>query len=200
MTIYSGKIDKSTAELVLEGRLDTGNAPLLERKISQWGDEVTTLILDFSKLEYISSMGLRILLHTEKKMKERNGRLEIKNISPSVREVFEITGFLNLMVEEEKFIIIRKDAEDNIRLSLSGKIETDNIASVSEELSNIKEQKLHKPVTVILDMEKLRFISSNAVTQLNQAITNTAWANRTLQIQNASPDIQAALKEFEMKN
>ena len=201
MTVYSSKIDRSTVVLSLEGRLDAANAPLLERKINQWGDEVTRLILDFSKLEYISSMGLRILLHTQKVMKEKNGRLVIENICEAVREVFDMTGFLNLMVEEEKFVIVRKDESGCTILSLNGRIDAENSTSISEELSRIKDQAVSKTsFTVILDMAKLRFISSNAARQLGQIIAATAWEGRTLQIQNASDDIQAALKEENLGN
>jgi anti-anti-sigma factor len=197
MTIDTEKVGQSTAVLTLNGRLDTANAPLLERKIKQWGNEITELILDFSGLEYISSMGLRVLLQAKKTLKAENRNLIIKNMGDSIREIFEITGFLNLMLQEEKFVVIRKLEQDNIVLTLNGQMHSENAEMISKELSEIKEHetKSDKSVTVILDMEKLTHISSGAAKQLKQVIDDTAWTKRKLMIQNASIDIKAALRE-----
>ena len=210
MTIETEKINQSTAVLTLKGRLDTASAPLLERKINQWGKEITELILDFAGLEYISSMGLRVLLQAKKTLKTDNRNLTIKNMGNSIREIFEMTGFLNLMLQEERFVVIRKHDQDNIVLTLNGQMQSENTEVILKELSEIREQKTHKSttnkppeneseadksVTVILDMEKLTHISSVAVKQLKQAIDDTAWKGRKLRIQNASTDIKAALKE-----
>ena len=197
MTIDTEKIDKSTATMTLNGRLDTANAPLLERKIKQWGDEIRELILDFSALEYISSMGLRVLLQAKKTLKAENRSLTIKNMGDSIREIFEMTGFLNLMLQEEKFVVIRKLEQNDIVLALNGQMHSENAAMISKELSEIKEHetKADKSVTVILDMEKLTHISSGAIKQLKQAIEDTAWKKRKLILRNVSPDIRVALIE-----
>jgi len=197
MTIDTEKINPSTAVLILNGRLDTANAPLLERKIKQWGNEITELILDFSGLEYISSMGLRVLLQAKKTLKAEKRNLTIKNMGDSIREIFEMTGFLNLMLQEEKFVVIRKHDQDDIVFTLNGQMQSENVETISKELSEIKEHetKTDKSVTVILDLEKLTHISPGAAKQLKQAIDDTAWKKRKLKIQNASADIKAALKE-----
>jgi len=197
MTIDTEKINQSTAVLTLNGRLDTANAPLLERKIRQWGNEITELILDFSGLEYISSMGLRVLLQAKKTLKAENRSLTIKNMGDSIREIFEMTGFLNLMLQEEKFVVIRKLEQNDIVLALNGQMHSENAAMISKELSEIKEHetKADKSVTVILDMEKLTHISSGAIKQLKQAIEDTAWKKRKLILRNVSPDIRVALIE-----
>jgi anti-anti-sigma factor len=201
MTIDTEKINQSTAVLTLNGRLDTANAPLLERKIRQWGNEITELILDFSGLEYISSMGLRVLLQAKKTLKAENRNLTIKNMGDSIREIFEMTGFLNLMLQEEKFVVIRKLEQDDIILMLNGQMHSENAAMISKELSEIKEHetKADKSVTVILDMEKLTHISSGAIKQLKQAIDDTAWKKLKLILRNVSPDIRAALIENGLK-
>jgi anti-anti-sigma factor len=98
MNIEQERIGKSTAALTLNGRLDTANAPLLEKKIREQKD-ITELILDFKGVDYISSMCLRVLLHEKKKMKAEGISLSIKNMRDSVREIFEMTGFLKLMEE-----------------------------------------------------------------------------------------------------
>ena len=200
MNITTDKIDKSTVVMNLSGRLDTANAPLLERKIKQWGDDISEIILDFSKLDYISSLGLRILLQAQKMMKERKGRLVIKNIGESVREVFEITGFLKLMMHEERFVAIRQDEGNGIVLSLNGEMRIEDIPAVAKELSDIREQKLEKSgIIVILDMGKLTHVSPGTFRHLGKAIADTEWEGRDLRVRNASLDIQAALKEEGLK-
>jgi len=102
MIIEQERVDLITVKLILSGRLDTANAPLLENKIKQWGNDITKLILDFANLDYISSVGLRVLLHTKKVFKTDNRKFIIINVAEPVREVFEMTGFLKLMVQEEQ--------------------------------------------------------------------------------------------------
>jgi anti-anti-sigma factor len=96
MNIEQERTGKSTVVLTLNGRLDTVNAPLLESKIKEQED-ITELTLDFKGVNYISSMGLRVLLAAKKEMKAEGGRLIIKNMQDSVREILEMTGFLSLM-------------------------------------------------------------------------------------------------------
>jgi anti-anti-sigma factor len=96
MDIEQERIGKSTVVLTLNGRLDTVNAPLLESKIKEQED-ITELTLDFKGVNYISSMGLRVLLQAKKAMKADGGKFSIINMKDSVHEIFEMTGFLNLM-------------------------------------------------------------------------------------------------------
>jgi len=200
MTIEHEMIGKSTVVLSLNGRLDTANAPLLERKIKQWGNEITELVLDFSELSYISSMGLRVLLQAKKSFKEEGRKLIIKNMGDSIREVFEMTGFLHLMVAEEKFVVIRKHEGDDIVLSLNGQMEDENVEMVEKELSEIKQTHYMsgKPVTVIFDLENLTYISSTAGKLLKDAAAHTKWNHRQLHARNASVDIQAALHDSDL--
>ena len=84
--------------LALSGRLDTVTAPSLEAEISCIPN-ITTLILDLSELDYTSSAGLRVLLVAQKRM-NNNGKMIIRNVSPSVMEVFDITGFSDILTIE----------------------------------------------------------------------------------------------------
>ena len=95
------EIKKNADELVLEitGRLDTITAPALDKTINENLGEIKSLILDFKKLEYISSAGLRVLLSTQKKL-QQNGTMKIKNVREEVMEVFEITGFIDILTIE----------------------------------------------------------------------------------------------------
>ena len=88
-------------ELILsvEGRLDTTTAPQLDSEIKNNIEGIKTLILDFEKLEYISSAGLRVLLSAQKTM-NKQGKMILKNINDTVREVFDITGFLDILTIE----------------------------------------------------------------------------------------------------
>ncbi|HOO79850.1 MAG TPA: STAS domain-containing protein [Lachnospiraceae bacterium] len=83
----------------LEGRLDTSTAPELERELGEALDNVTDLTLDFAELAYISSAGLRVLLTTQKRM-NKQGNMVIQNANDDVKEVFEVTGFIDILTVE----------------------------------------------------------------------------------------------------
>lgn len=85
-------INGSTMTLAVEGRLDTVTAPQLEKELKDSLNGVTELILDFAKLDYISSAGLRVLNSTQKIM-AKQGSMKVINVNDIVGEVFEITGF-----------------------------------------------------------------------------------------------------------
>lgn len=82
--------------IALEGRLDTMTAPELEAELGKSLDGAESLVLDFSKLEYISSAGLRVLLSAHKTMSARGG-MKITHVNEIVREVFEVTGFADIL-------------------------------------------------------------------------------------------------------
>jgi anti-sigma B factor antagonist len=79
-----------------EGRLDTVTAPALEKKINESLDGVSCLVLDMSGVEYVSSAGLRVILKAQKIMSHR-GKMKLVGVSESVMEVFEITGFSDIL-------------------------------------------------------------------------------------------------------
>ncbi len=80
----------------VEGRLDTTTSPELEASLKESLDGVTALVLDFAKLEYISSAGLRVILSAQKIM-NRQGKMTVKNINETVAEIFEVTGFSDIL-------------------------------------------------------------------------------------------------------
>ena len=92
------EIKKNADELVLEitGRVDTITAPALEKTINENLEGVKTLILDLKSLEYISSAGLRVLLSAQKKM-QQVGVMKVVNVCELVMEVFEMTGFADIL-------------------------------------------------------------------------------------------------------
>ena len=83
-------------KLALEGRLDTNTAPELEAELQTALDGVTELTMDLEKLEYISSAGLRVLLSTQKIM-NKQGEMKVSNVSETVMDVFEVTGFSDIL-------------------------------------------------------------------------------------------------------
>lgn len=94
------EIKNSPQETVIEiaGRLDTTTAPSLDKVICDIENNIN-LILDMKSLEYISSAGLRVLLSAQKKM-QQNGSMKLKNVCEEVMEVFEMTGFADILVIE----------------------------------------------------------------------------------------------------
>ena len=82
--------------LYVEGRLDTSTAPVLEEHVDNRIADYRELVVDMQGLEYISSAGLRVLLSMQKTM-DRQGRMEIRHVGQTVMEVFEITGFADIL-------------------------------------------------------------------------------------------------------
>lgn len=92
------ELENNVLVLTLEGRLDTVTAPELERELSDLSG-VTDLIFDMKNLEYISSAGLRVILKAQKTMNTQ-GSMKLKNVGESIMEVFEITGFSDILTIE----------------------------------------------------------------------------------------------------
>ena len=92
-------VQGSTLNIALEGRLDTTTAPQLEEELKRSWDGVTELILDFQALDYLSSAGLRVILAAQKVM-NRQGRMVVRHVNESIMEVFELTGFVDILTIE----------------------------------------------------------------------------------------------------
>ena len=95
MTIDKKEQD-SELEIILSGRLDTTTAPQLETELKQSINGITSLVMDLAGLEYISSAGLRVLLSAQKVM-NKQGTMVIRNANDMIMEVFEITGFVDIL-------------------------------------------------------------------------------------------------------
>ena len=90
-------VSGATLTLEIEGRIDTTTAPALEGELKHSvTSEVQNLILDFAKVEYISSAGLRVLLAAQKVMKKQ-GSMVVRNVNDVIMEVFEVTGFSDIL-------------------------------------------------------------------------------------------------------
>lgn len=82
--------------IAIEGRVDTVTAPELEKSVNESIDSVESIVLDFAKVEYISSAGLRVLLSTHKSMMKKGG-MKIVNAGEDIMEIFEVTGFSDIL-------------------------------------------------------------------------------------------------------
>ena len=85
--------------VTITGRLDTTTAPQLEAEFKQSIAGVEKLVLDFAALEYLSSAGLRVLLAAQKVM-NKQGEMIIKNVNDTINEIFEVTGFIDILTIE----------------------------------------------------------------------------------------------------
>ncbi len=89
-----------TLTIALQGRLDTTTAPQLEGELRTSVDGITELVFDLTDLEYVSSAGLRVLLSAQKVM-NRQGNMTVRNVSSEVMDVFELTGFSEILNIEQ---------------------------------------------------------------------------------------------------
>lgn len=92
-------INGNDLTLALNGRLDTTTAPQLEAELKECLAGVKNLVLDFAALEYLSSAGLRVLLATQKLM-NKQGSMVVRSVNETIMEVFEVTGFCDILTLE----------------------------------------------------------------------------------------------------
>lgn len=95
MQINKTQTDASLT-VALEGRLDTTTAPQLETELKRSLNGITALTLDLAGLEYLSSAGLRVILSAQKVM-NRQGSMVVKNANDTIMEIFEVTGFSDIL-------------------------------------------------------------------------------------------------------
>jgi anti-sigma B factor antagonist len=97
MKINQSVKDERRLTVALEGRLDSDTAPQLQETLDSALEGVTILELDFEKLEYVSSAGLRLILSTQKRMDAQGGEMKIKYVSQGIKEILDITGFTGIL-------------------------------------------------------------------------------------------------------
>ena len=98
MTIEK-KLGNESATLIVSGRLDTQTAPELEKELDSVLADIKELTFDFANLEYVSSAGLRVILKAQKAMNAQ-GSMKLTGVNDSIMEVFDITGFLDILTIE----------------------------------------------------------------------------------------------------
>lgn len=92
-------LNANALKIEIAGRLDTSTAPALDAEIRDVGEDITDLVLDLGQLDYISSAGLRVVLAAQKKM-NKQGKMTVVNVNEDVMEIFEITGFSDILTIE----------------------------------------------------------------------------------------------------
>jgi len=93
------KLEDDKLYVAVEGRLDTITSPDLEKEINESIEGVKELTIDFEKVEYISSSGLRVLL-AEQKVMNKQGSMKLINVNDTIMEIFEVTGFTDILTIE----------------------------------------------------------------------------------------------------
>jgi len=93
-------IENGKGIFALEGRLDTISAPELEKELKDSFEELKDLTLDFAGLEYISSAGLRVLLEAHMNMMMNEVKMKLTNVNETIMEIFEVTGFSDVLTIE----------------------------------------------------------------------------------------------------
>lgn len=139
------KITKNENEMVvfLNGRIDSNNAPLVEEALKEAFESDSPVIVDAEKLEYISSAGLRVLLHLRKKKAE----LKIINVSSEVYEIFDMTGFNQMMTVEKAYRVVDVEGCEVIGKGANGtlyRIDSDNVVKVynnADALADIQHER-----------------------------------------------------------
>lgn len=91
------KYEGDTLSVTLDGRLDTKTAPQLQNELEPLLDGISKLVLDFEKVDYISSAGLRVLLTFQQDLTEQGKKMELCHVNEMIRDVFDVTGFLEIL-------------------------------------------------------------------------------------------------------
>ncbi len=91
------KLEDGVLDVALDGRLDTNTAPDFQKEIEPMLGDISKLTLDCEKLDYISSAGLRVLLTFEQILEEQDKTMELRNVNDIIHDVFDVTGFLEIM-------------------------------------------------------------------------------------------------------
>jgi anti-sigma B factor antagonist len=192
MVIEEERRNPTTVILSPEGRLDAVNAPELERKVWRLGGNVNNIILDFSKVPYISSAGLRVLLQIQKIMNKNQGGMRIKNLNPSILSVFEMTGLMALFVQEEKMVLVEKEkTKTRLILSVSGIVDNETAPALEKNLY----REANDFSSVCLDCTQLNSISGEGLEILLRIQKDMAKKNGKLVLQHISEPVQAMIED-----
>ena len=94
---FNRQQEANAVVLQIIGRVDGTGSKELDNELKQLTEVANNVILDFEEVKYVSSAGLRVLLNTYKTLSKKNGTLAFKNVSESIKEVFEMTGFVEFL-------------------------------------------------------------------------------------------------------
>ena len=181
--------------LVVKGSLSAKTAPDFEKELMVVFSRnfVKELILDLSELSYISSMGLRVILMGFKKMNERKGRLLIPRISPAVREVFAVSGFVDLFVQDEKLALVEK-ARNNRKaaVSLAGVLDASTVPILKDSLRQLQREGIWE---IVLDMAKINGFDSEGAEAILDTQNLLKEKGGSLLLENTSQEIRENIRQ-----
>lgn len=194
MTIISSEKDLALT-LALEGKLDGGGASDLEKYLQQINPIIVKeVIFDLSKLTYVSSMGLRAILQAYKNLTKYHKTLRLIHIPDSLRDIFEMTGFMQLLVQDEKFVVIEKIWSDSsIVYSLFGDLDLKALALLDTITEKIKKVYIKK---VYLSCEKLNSISLEGCVKLRDLRDMMEKKKISLTMEHLSDPVLATMKSL----
>ncbi|MDR0409837.1 MAG: STAS domain-containing protein [Spirochaetaceae bacterium] len=176
--------------LFTDQRLDALSAPELEKKIehiARVDKTVNFLVIDLSRTIYIASLGLRVLLQGLKTMKSIGGNFSIQNINPQIRPIFEMSGLMDLMLRDEKMVILKKDEiRAKVTLAVEGKLTHETAKQFEDELKRIADEY----TSVYLDCSNLNFICNKGFEALSSAHNYISENGGSLILQNVSAHIK----------
>jgi len=89
-------INEGTLTAAIIGRVDTTTAPALEAELRECYDSCESIVMDFANVQYISSAGLRVLLSAHKVMSKKGG-MKLRNVREDIMEIFDVTGFSDIL-------------------------------------------------------------------------------------------------------
>jgi anti-sigma B factor antagonist len=170
MEIFEQRQD-SRLVLSLKGKLDANTADLLEKRFNQIKDSTTVLRLDMSELKYISSAGLRIILTIMKEMKARKGTFSVGHLNNEIRAIFNMVGFTDLFVQDEKyFIVVKEKTETKAILNMDG---TPDINAAQDLRTHIKKLQSQGINEFVLDMTRIQSITPKFLEILSDIVKET---------------------------
>ncbi len=100
MLSLNEKMEGNTLTVLLEGKITSKNAPELTSALEGKLQSLDKLVFDFAGLEYITSAGIRVILNALQALEEHDGEMVLKNVNSDIREVFRLTGFLEVLTIE----------------------------------------------------------------------------------------------------
>jgi anti-sigma B factor antagonist len=171
MMIITEKKEGAKYTIALEGRLDTQTAPAFEAVFSNLSPVISEFVLNLSKLIYISSLGLRAILILFKKMKARGGTFTIINIPADIRSVFEISGFIQTFVHDEKLAVVEKaKTDDSIEYAMNGLLDAKTASLLELHFAKLKDAQ--GSCNIILDCSGLNSITTEACEHIKSIQNN----------------------------
>jgi anti-sigma B factor antagonist len=155
----------------LKGKLDANTTELLEKRFDQIKDSTTDLSFDMSELKYISSAGLRVILTIMKEMKAKNGKFSVGHLNNEIRAIFNMVGFMDLFVRDEKyFIVVTEKSETKAVLKMFGSPDMDAARDFRTHIRELQTEGINE---FVLDMTEITSITPRFVETLSEIVKET---------------------------